>query len=145
MVAGIPHDIVFGMYHVGFMGIPHDHVVFFLAMRYAFLTMRYAVFKTFENFNLGYLNVRNHYYHSSIKGKPSLGVAWGHTPLKSPAALHSFFISLMWHCWAPNSWSMAPHTKQSFGFPLLPIINTLRESTIMVGVGEGAGWNVQWW
>ncbi len=27
MVAGISHDIAFGMYHVGCKGIPHDYVV----------------------------------------------------------------------------------------------------------------------
>ncbi len=43
--------------------------------------------------------------------------AWCHTTLiGSPAVPH--LISPMWHCLAPNSWSMTPHTTQSFGFLL---------------------------
>ncbi len=37
--------------------------------------------------------------------------AWSHTTLvASPATPHSAF-SPVWHCWVPNSWSMAPHAN----------------------------------
>ncbi len=51
MVAGIPHDIAFGMCHVGCKGIPHGHMVCFCDHVVCFYT-------TTENFNLGYLKVR---------------------------------------------------------------------------------------
>ncbi len=57
IVAGISHDIAFGMCHVECKGITHDHVVYVLTMWYL-LTMSY-VFKTTENFHFCYLNVRN--------------------------------------------------------------------------------------
>ncbi len=56
MVAGISHDIAFGVYHVGCNGIPHGHVV-------CLLTMWYCLVKTTENFNFGYLEVRNNQNH----------------------------------------------------------------------------------
>ncbi len=37
IIVSIPHIIAFGMFHVDCKGIPHDHVVLFLAMWYAFL------------------------------------------------------------------------------------------------------------
>ncbi len=52
--------------------------------------------KTIENFKLRYLKVRND---------------------RNENQIHVTF-RLMWHCGTPNSWSMAPHTKQSFGFVL---------------------------
>ncbi len=52
MVAGISHDIAFGMCHVESKDIPHDHVVCFLVMLYAFLTMWYTLS------NLGKLQFR---------------------------------------------------------------------------------------
>ncbi len=45
MVASILHAIAFEMCHVISEGIPHDHVVYYLIMWYAFLTMWYALSK----------------------------------------------------------------------------------------------------
>ncbi len=45
MITGIPHNIPFGMCHVGCKGISHEHVVCFLTIWYAFVTMRYAYSK----------------------------------------------------------------------------------------------------
>ncbi len=40
-------------------------------------------------------------------------------------------FGLVWHCWAPNSWSMAPHTTQSFGF-LLYLVSAIRPGNIHI-------------
>ncbi len=50
MVGSIPHTIAFGMCHVKCKGISHNHMVSFLAI---------AMLFTAENFNLGYLKVKN--------------------------------------------------------------------------------------
>ncbi len=65
MVCSIPHAIAYGMHHLVCKGISHDHVVCFLAMWNAFYHVvcffkpTVCFFKTEENFNLGYLKVRN--------------------------------------------------------------------------------------
>ncbi len=49
MVAGISHDIAFRIYHLGCKGIPHDHVVWILAMSYAFHNHRKLQFGIFNS------------------------------------------------------------------------------------------------
>ncbi len=58
MVAGILHDIAFSMCHVVCKCILHDHVVYFMAICDVLNHMAYFL-KLEENFNLGYLKIRN--------------------------------------------------------------------------------------
>ncbi len=104
--------LAFGIYRVGCKDIPHDHVVCFLIM-YAFWPCG-ILYKTTENFDLGYLTVRNDI-------NVFLSCAWDHTAhVGSPSESH-LYCGLALYCCAPNLWSMVPNTTQSFGFLLIPI------------------------
>ncbi len=66
-------------------------------------------FQITENFNVAYLKWWKPCHEKKTK-------CACHTPLLGrPAAPHLTF-GFVWHCWAPNSCSMAPHTTRSFGF-----------------------------
>ncbi len=60
MVGSIPHDIAFGMCHVVSKGIPHNYVVCFLAMWYAFLTHLTAHLRYFMKYVDDILHLRNY-------------------------------------------------------------------------------------
>ncbi len=95
-------------------GISHIYIAF--GMRKGILHAFWSCGFNIENVNLRYLKVRNEWSHC-IKRKPNLCVVWSPTVLVgSPAPPPHSTFGVLWHCWAPNSWSMTPHITQSFNF-----------------------------
>lgn len=80
-----------------------------------FLTMCMVFFKPQKNFNLGCLKIRHNWNNGMRENRvcvvdtvvllPFVGI---------PSSPHAIF-GLLQHCWAPNSWRMAPHTTLSLG------------------------------
>ncbi len=59
MVAGIPHDIAFGVCHIGYKGVPYHITMWYDFWLCGMFFDNVCFLKTTENFNLGYLKVRN--------------------------------------------------------------------------------------
>ncbi len=104
MVAGISHDIAFGMCHVEYKDISHDYVVCFWPCGMNFDHVE-CYFKITENFNLGNLKARNDKNHG-IK-RNNLCDTWDYTPfVGNPAALYT--VPLV------NTYSMTLHNHLVF-------------------------------
>ncbi len=126
------------MHHMECKGIPHDHVLYLLAicMRFAFWpccmifeNLRKLQFKIFRG---------KKWLKPWHKNKTKWWYAvWGHTPfIRSLGAPHAS-VGLMWHCWSQSLRSMAPRIKQLFGVSLNIILSLWYERTTFQYQYEG--------
>ncbi len=112
MVGCISYDITFGICHVGYKLILHDHVVFFWPYGIFFQNHRKLKFRIFKSKK--WLTL----WHK--KKMKFVWCRWSYSTHWNSALPYSTF-GLTWYYWAPNLWSMAQHTTQSFSFLFLQI------------------------